>query len=315
MNDSEFLSCDWGSSSFRLRWVQPGLTVARECKTSVGCKTLYDRALSLGLSRAELYERTLAEHLGEWESFAEKPLPLVVSGMASSTIGWQDVPYLNGPLNLDGSNLRFETIHWPSPRWINKTFLISGVTIYPEIMRGEEVEAIGVISGLPQSQGLLLLPGTHSKHLQIEHGAVSRISTYMTGELFEVMAKHSLLKASVEGGSAFDSLAFKAGIAWVKEHGLARSLFRVRTRAVLDAFHPTANAWFLSGVLIGAELHDLAKTNESNIILAGAGELGELYSRALDALDVSPHRWMQAPVTITSNAVIAAHAMFLRHRL
>jgi 2-dehydro-3-deoxygalactonokinase len=301
-----FLSCDWGTTSFRIRWVEPDLRIVREQRSETGCKTVYEQAQSSGRDRAELFAEFLSKRLREWDGFASEVMPLVISGMASSTVGWRELPYLQGPLNLDGSNLRSEKIHWDAPRWINDTFLISGVAIHPEMMRGEETEAIGIVAELRQSKGTLILPGTHSKHLHLATGQVTAISTFMTGELFDLLATHSLLKASIELTGEPDP-SFEEGVLWAARHGLARSLFRVRTRAVLDRSPGRENASFLSGLLIGAELSELPK-GEEPIIIGGAGKLAQLYARALTALEFPSRRWKLA---VTDRAVVRAHALFL----
>jgi 2-dehydro-3-deoxygalactonokinase len=310
MNAAPFLSCDWGTSSFRLRWVEPGRVVAREKTSGAGCKWLHDQALERGEDWAGPYERTLSEALGEWEGLARRPLPLVISGMASSTVGWREIPYLNGSLRLDGSNLRFEKMRWNAPAWVSETFLISGVAIHPEMMRGEETEAVGVMSALKQESGTLVLPGTHSKHLRVRNGEIAAIATYMTGELYDLLARQSLLKASVDPTGSVTGSAFEEGVGWAKEHGLSKGLFRVRTRAVLDGTSATENASFLSGLLIGDELRDL-ESAATEIILAGAGPFAELYSRAFTALAFPVTLWSVVPETIMNQAVITAHAMFL----
>src|SRR5207247_10316291 len=135
---------------------------------------------------------------------------------------------------------------WSKPEWVGATDLSSGVATARDMMRGEETEIIGLMSdaklaGL-RERSLLVLPGSHSKHVWIEDQSVIDFRTFMTGELFEVLGRQSLLRASVDaaGPTRSDSLsepdraAFQEGVSWAKAHGLAGGLFRVRTRAVLD---------------------------------------------------------------------------------
>ena len=38
-----------------------------------------------------------------------------------------------------------------------------------------------------------MLPGTHSKWAWSEAGRITRFATYMTGEVYDVLARHSIL--------------------------------------------------------------------------------------------------------------------------
>ncbi len=66
-------------------------------------------------------------------------------------------------------------------------------------MRGEETQLLGVTES--DFTGLVCIPGTHSKWIKIEGGRVVEFSTYMTGELFSVIAQHSILAHAVEAGA------------------------------------------------------------------------------------------------------------------
>lgn len=310
-----FVSCDWGTTSLRLRWIGPGGEVAREVRAACGCKLLFESARERTMAPAVLYQETMLKELEAFDDLAANvgsQVPLVISGMASSTIGWQETPYLKSPLKLDGSNLRFLEIVWQGPNWLGRTFLISGVAIRQEIMRGEETEAIGLLASRPGFQGTLVLPGTHSKHLQVEGAEVTGIATFMTGELFELMARHSILKASIELDERSPGWAFEDGVREALQNGVTRSLFRVRTRAVLDQADARENRHFLSGLLIGGEMAELLQGRiEGDVLLAGAPHLRDLYARALRVVSEPELVWSTPADEELDGAVARAHALFL----
>ena len=143
----------------------------------------------------------------------------------------------------------------------------------------------------------------------------------MTGELFEVLGRQSLLKASIDAGartgndslSGSDRAAFQEGVAWAKAHGLAGGLFRVRTRAVLDRRPLADNTWFFSGLLIGAELESIRRDAENRPVILGATRgLAELYGLALDMIAGRTNQWIRLPPEQVEQATIAAHALFLQ---
>lgn len=118
----------------------------------------------------------------------------MVSGMASSSIGWRELPYALLPFSLEGSSVVGQ---WVEP----EVYLISGVRGANDMMRGEETQALGwaeqVGDALPL-RATLVLPGTHSKHLRLQSGNLTGITTFMTGELFEMLRAHSMLRHSMD---------------------------------------------------------------------------------------------------------------------
>lgn len=232
--------------------------------------------------------------------------------MASSTIGWLELPYTRLPLTLDGSNLRLERVDWSAPSTISSTQLVSGAASENDMMRGEETEAIGLmqlVSSQPPNL-LLILPGTHSKHLTIQHEKVTAIRTYMTGELYEVLARHSVLRASVGLSAELSLPAFSEGVECVRTNGLPASLFQTRTRQVLQGHSPENNAAFLSGLVIGAELLALAQTEGAlPIFLGGSGAVRPLYAQAANVLELPlAHIFSDAEM---QQAVPRAHQLIL----
>ena len=151
---TEFLSCDWGTTSFRLRWVRgTERSVIREVCEQAGAKALYEQAVREGAltenGRAGVFAGFLREQLEKVaadKGIGARPVPLVISGMASSSVGWRELPYAYAPFDLDGKGLRFEELKWNSPDCIGPTYLISGVSTQHDIMRGEGMEIIGLMS-------------------------------------------------------------------------------------------------------------------------------------------------------------------------
>jgi 2-dehydro-3-deoxygalactonokinase len=140
----------------------------------------------------------------------------------------------------------------------------------------------------PDFTGLVCIPGTHSKWIRIEAGAIVEFSTYMTGELFSVIAQNSILAHAIEGSSPpVDSEPFRAGLstALAEPTALTASLFRLRAAQLLGVEQRADGAARLSGLLIGTELADAVGRQGTvrSVRLIAAGALGRLYEAALDA--------------------------------
>ena len=75
-----------------------------------------------------------------------------------------------------------------------------------DVMRGEETQISGYLAQNPNFNGSICLPGTHTKWVQISAGEIVSFRTFMTGELFNIISKHSILRHSVDEG--WDEKAF-----------------------------------------------------------------------------------------------------------
>jgi 2-dehydro-3-deoxygalactonokinase len=197
MSDTAFFSCDFGTSSFRLRKVRANGDVADERKEAVGVRDLYERCdPGDAEGRAAVFASFLADQLrvlGAGDAARGRPPVVVVSGMASSSIGWRELPYASVPFALDGADARTEAFGLDLGRGTAaQVILVSGLATTDDVMRGEETELLGLFAERRWAEvaedGLVVLPGTHSKHVILEHGRATDFRTYMTGELFDALA-------------------------------------------------------------------------------------------------------------------------------
>ena len=323
--DSSFISCDWGTSSFRLRHVNgDDLSTQEEFRSNRGIKDIFASLISKSTPDREkafaTYLGTAADKLIEKSPSAEG-LPILLSGMASSTIGWRELPYAKLPFHLSGQNIAYEVIPLNTQRQRGiPTILFSGVASDSEIMRGEECELIGIAS-MPEYRAqlcncVIVLPGTHSKHVQVIDRQIVDFHTSMTGELFDTIAQHTILSSSIasesEAKQSIDSqqsaTAFAEGVATAKKLGFMRSLFQIRTRSVLHGKRPDENREFLSGLLIAAELLSLDDKHSSKpIVLAAGGQFAKSYKSACSILNLED-RVTSIPSEDVTKAATRGHA-------
>lgn len=321
MNESKlFVGCDWGSTSFRVRLVEFGSRrIVSEQATTDGIRMFAVRPAS---ERSTAMAAFLAERLAAWPDL---PLttPIVISGMASSNVGWRELPYATTPLALDGSQCRTDLVEIPTAAGHTRTaLLVSGVRTDDDIIRGEECALIGVnaLRRAARPSGvstLALLAGTHPKHALLRDGALVSFRTHLTGELFDALTGAGLLSASIDrvaAGGEPDLAAYREGVACVRERGVSGSLFQVRARHVLRGSAKSANTWFLSGVLIGAELEQLTRQFEkTDLLLVGEPLRIRLYRAAM--LEVGLVSSPDEPPAIDLNAaMIAGQEALLLHR-
>lgn len=285
------MSCDWGTSSFRLRLVETKTAeILYEIHSNEGIKSSYAKFSSEKGKYDEmekLYKHFLLEKIRLLERKSGATLmhvPIIFSGMSSSSMGIRELPYGELPFRFDRVSLPYEWLH-AEEFFPYNLLLISGLKKEGDVMRGEETQLIGLSKIKNVSNSLILMPGTHSKHLFTGDNELLDFKTYMTGELFELIGKHSILSHSIEPPKEnHDFLAFRHGVKEGTESNLLNRLFRVRTNGLLNKLNKHANYYYLSGLIIGSELRDIEALQPESIYLCGEGIIQKLYKEALSKL-------------------------------
>jgi 2-dehydro-3-deoxygalactonokinase len=305
-----FISCDWGTSSFRLRLIESrSAKVLAEVKDGRGIAEVHRQwlnALEKGevehTDRQAFYTRIIGSQLNELRSKLPEDIktlegiPVLLSGMASSNIGLIDMAYKEVPFSLDGSDLNIHILE--SVGLGNQLVVISGACTVDDVMRGEETKVLGCASLLTQvDAATLVIPGTHPKHIFMEKGKVTSFKSYMTGEFFDLLAGKSILSGSVKGAGALEddplfALHFAEGVEEAMKANILHSSFLVRTRQVLKQVPAELNYFFLSGLLIGTELKDLR--GPEPIYLISTGLHTSLYLSAASVLGITVEKVIDA---------------------
>ena len=307
---NHFISCDWGTSRFRLRLIELNQKrIVREHTTNQGIQSLA-AAHSVIDARRAMMGNVLESGLAALGVADQPAIPVVISGMASSTLGWQSLPYAQLPAPIDGSTLRYlDFLH--SGR---KVRLISGLQAASDVMRGEETELIGLFSPPARralaENSIVVLPGTHSKHVRLRAGKIINFTTYLTGELYALLSQNSTL--ATPDAAVFDPAAFIAGAKASQNHGLSAALFQTRAQTVLGLLAAKHSRAFLSGVLIGAEVAALAETPADQIVLAASDPIVDHYTLALSEL-LPAALVIKIPPTELAAATVQGHAQILSY--
>jgi 2-dehydro-3-deoxygalactonokinase len=123
-------------------------------------------------------------------------------------------------------------------------------------MRGEETQLLGANLGAGEHE--IVLPGTHSKWARLQGTVVTAFTTFMTGELYGLLTRHSILATLIRPAPEPQWAAFDRGVDVAAEaitgSGLLGVLFSARTLPLTGAMDETDVADYLSGLVIGTEL-------------------------------------------------------------
>ena len=290
----KFLSCDWGTSSFRLRLVNlEDASKEGDYSNEIGIQFTNQSFLKSEnkANRERYYFSFLSDGVKSLAKLLEIDLEgmlIVCSGMASSSIGIKELPYATLPFDCLGAGMERQYFP-PSVEFGHPLLLLSGVQSADNVMRGEETQLIGVIRQLKEfsGNGIFILPGTHSKHIRVNNNQVTEFQTYMTGEVFHLMAYQSILSKSVgfdpEEKQQYKN-AFIEGVKVGAENPLLATLFKVRTNELFGQYSKEENFHYLSGLLIGSELTNLVAEKNANIYLCSEGKLHANYVLGMKTL-------------------------------
>lgn len=290
-----FISCDWGTSTFRLRLVDATTqTVLAEVTTNQGIAETHALWKQEGhdeRNRFPFYQSFIENQLArlqEQSTYSLFDLPLIISGMASSNMGMVELPYKDLPMAMDGSDLELKK-NKATEYFQHDVVLISGVRTVSDVMRGEETQLIGCDVN-SDDEHVYIFPGTHSKHVTVKNRQATDFKTYMTGEFFHLLSTQSILSRSVlQNGHAFtgDMLkSFENGVAQSTHHNLLHNAFLVRTNHLLNDLSKEENYYYLSGLLIGTELKELAR-RAVPLTVVGNQSMQKYYTVALQKLGTS----------------------------
>ena len=265
-----FIAVDWGSTNRRAYRVAAGSAVPAQ-RDARGILAL----------RPEEFAPEAAALRGEGSG-----LPLLCAGMVGSWRGWREVPYVSSPASL--AQLAAGTV-WVEP---GRAAIVPGVSFRSagrcDVMRGEEIQFLGAAyAGLAPDGELLCQPGTHAKWTRIRDGQIGEFSTALTGELYSMLRAQSLLKEVLTGEVA-PHAAFCEGVHEGSRQTLLTSLFGARAAQLLSARPPAEGASYVSGMLIGSDVHSHLR-GARDVYVIGEAPLAPLYGAAIGHLGARAH--------------------------
>lgn len=271
---ADWIAVDWGTSNMRAWAMSKSGTVLAEGASDKG----------MGRLTPETFEPTLMEVAGEW---IDGPTTVIACGMVGARQGWIEAPYIAVPCAAMAQTF----IQAPTQNTDLHVHIIPGIkqTNPADVMRGEETQIAGFLAQNKNWDGVICLPGSHTKWVHVSADEIVSFQTVMTGELFEAISKHTVLRHSVQG-DGWDQDAFLAGLSdgIERPERITGRLFSLRAEGLLNGLGPDAARARLSGLLIGAELA-AAKPYwlGQQIAVIGASGLSKLYVDAL-ATQMSP---------------------------
>lgn len=312
---------DWGSSNFRAFLINNEGAILDTVNGDLGVLNIKNGCI----------ETVLLGYISPW--IADKKLPIMMAGMVGGAIGWQDTGYVNAPctsadmannlqLAKNKSNLDIRIV--PGVKYVMENNVC-------DVMRGEEVQVFGAVLAVEKQSGelsnktlsetMFCLPGTHSKWVEVakdtqQKTVITSLSTFMTGEMFNLLSKHSILSDGLDSlditQTDIPSFIKGVGVSQTKT-SLLSALFSARTLKLDKQLLAEHVPSYLSGLLIGAELAGIkTQLNDiKHVYLIGNSSLNTLYCEALKELGFTSSILSSATASTIGMFTLAVKAGFI----
>ena len=266
-----WVAVDWGTTHMRAWAVAGDGSVLSEARSDRG----------MGVLARDDFEPALLAMIDEWLP-ETRTIPVIACGMVGARQGWTEAAYRPVPASPLAAEL-FKSAP-AADRRITVSIIPGIMQVDPsDVMRGEETQIAGFLADRPDFDGMLCLPGTHTKWVRISGGSVVAFTSCMTGELFSLLESQSVLRHSV-GTCDIDGASFEATVAAVLRDpaSIPATLFSIRARDLLKQVPAEVSRATLSATLVGAEIAAMRSVVTGlEVIVLGDPNLSELYRIAL----------------------------------
>ena len=266
---NHWVALDWGTSNFRA-YLMENNNVIDQVSTQEGMKFVDQKE----------FENTLVKNITPWKKKFDINI-VIASGMVGAKQGWIEVPYIKSPCNI--RNLNFKTLNILDD--IN-VHILSGVSQSnpSDVMRGEETQIAGFLLNNIDFNGSICLPGTHSKWVNLNSYEIKKFTSFLTGELYEIVKKYSILKHSLNTTRLEDEIVKSAANLIIENPSfISNKLFEIRAENLLKNSNQTSNNSKLVGYLLGIELSG-SKTywEDKDLVIIGSSNLNKYYELILN---------------------------------
>lgn len=280
---------DWGNTNFRAFLMEGSRVVARYQSSEGGIQKVFKSPET----RVADYSGFFTQHLAEWLASHPKA-PVYIAGAAGGRDGWVETAYSVAPTSV--ADIK-RNLHKIAPEHLGGAagrdiYIASGCTIEMadgrhDVIRSEEVKSHGALIHLKRKSGLLCIPGTHCKWVEIRDGKIVHFESALTGELYGILSERGALAALFKLDKASqqkDMASFEQGLDMAgRGFDLLTDLWQVRSQKLRAKTPPADMQAYFSGILIGHELQQMAKLFPAKppaVLLLDTGAKQDFYRRA-----------------------------------
>jgi len=271
------IAIEWTSVAFHAWLLRPDGAIAAEHSSARGVNSIHGKA----------FESALVEEIGAWLAEARA---ILLSGMVTSRTGWVESPFAIVPAALSDlleSAVRKDFAGLPPLYFLPG---IARVEPVPDVMRGEEMAVFGIERVMPSR---VVLPGAHSKWVRTDGERILDITTYMSGEVLNLLRRDSLVSRLIPEHHTPQPAAFERGVLMAQDKtalagGVLQRIFSARSLVLFDRLRPEEISDYLTGVMLGSEIAEAVAGGElpSTVHVLGQTPIAASYRTALKWLGI-----------------------------
>ncbi|MDR1827624.1 MAG: 2-dehydro-3-deoxygalactonokinase [Methylobacteriaceae bacterium] len=235
----------------------------------------------------------------------------LLSGMVGSANGWEEAPYIALPANPVSIADRVYAMKSMPGVYICGGLCYTSPEGLHDVIRGEEVQILGLSVDEPGKKFLICMPGTHSKWLTMDHERIDAFTTVMSGDFFAAVTTSTIIAMMLQNNEQeFSDEAFLSGVKIAQGPGGVMShMFRTRSSFLfkeLDKKHIKA---FASGVIIGSEIASMKELYpfDRTVEIIASSELGANYALALKSLGAETRAHNAGDLSVKGMYLVAKH--------
>lgn len=236
----EWIAADWDATRLRLWAMREGQILDLRQSDIDGDVLSFGEAEAILLAQSKPWLK-------------DRPLPVVMCG----TTGMRGTADAVPEHQIPAKPLDMGAVRTPTQDDRLTVFLCPGLkqTTPPDLMYGDVTRIAGFLSLNAQWDGVICLPGRHSRWAHVSAGEIVSFQTFLTGELFAALGSHTALRHFLDG-NGWDDAVFQEALsdAMARPERLAAQLFSLYVGGLLYKTAPDTTRARLSGILIGAEL-------------------------------------------------------------
>lgn len=287
---------DSGTTNTRVYLLNESLELIDTKKYPVGSK---DSAIS-GSNKIlieKLYELLLEILLAndiEYKQISE----IYASGMITSKFGLKEIPHLIAPASLDDFSKGIEKV-FESTFFKKDIHLIPGVKTdgksieFINMMRGEEMETIGVFPIIPENlleeKIIVIIPGSHTQIILIDNNRILDINSNFTGELYHAISESTILSpVAIKDSNYLDKESLILGLNNLKAFGFTRALYITQIMQTFNYKNKDSISSYLQGIINGGAIQSLENNcqkywkNCNSVMIIGNNHIQNVFKTLLE---------------------------------
>ena len=287
---ADWIAVDWGTSNLRA-WAMTSAITSEMIAANYEYASVHSTD-GMGRLAHNQFETALLKLINPWipsDKSGVGKITVIACGMVGSRQGWIEAPYIKSPCPALSDAL----IEAPVAHPLLRVYIVPGIcqNAPADVMRGEETQIAGFVRGNPDWDGVICLPGSHTKWVRVKAGRVVHFQTFMSGELFSTLGSQTVLRHTI-APIGWDDASFLSALGdmFNQPQYIAARLFSLRAEDLLYGLDGGCARARLSGMLIGMELaaaRPYWSEQAQSIAIIGTGNLAKLYAQALATQGIS----------------------------